>query len=262
MNDDVLLWLENKNKVLNKNLYISDDEIEAFYISLKKLLFNEYYYEYNLKELIYDINQMLKSFLLKLKYSKKELDKLIDSFIISLIEIEKKLRLDLKQFILTDPAISNEIELVLASLPFDAIIGYRIANSLSIENIFLLPDLIMKYIKSKTGIDISPYAQIGEGFVIDHGVGVVIGETTIIGNNVKLYHGVTLGAKKILNPKELKNMKRHPTIEDNVIICSNSSILGDVTIKRNSIIGASNIVNKDVEENSIIRGKSYEGGVL
>lgn len=262
MNDDVLLWLVNKNKVLNKNLYISDNEIDVLYISIKKLLFNEYYYNFNLKELAYEIDQLIKSFLLRLKYSKKEVVNLSNLFINSLMEIENKLRLDLKQFLLTDPALSDSSEVVLASLSFDAIIGYRIANSLSNLEILLLPELIMKYIKTKTGIDISPHAQIGAGFVIDHGIGVVIGETTIIGSNVKLYHGVTLGAKKILNPEELKKIKRHPTIEDNVIICSNSSILGDVTIKRNSIIGASIIVSKDVEENSIIRGKSYEGGVL
>ena len=90
----------------------------------------------------------------------------------------------------------------------------------------------------------------------------MIGETTIIGNNVKLFHGVTLGSKKITNISELRGKKRHPTIEDNVIISSNSSILGDVIIKKGAIVGASLIISRNVEENEIVRGTSNEGRIL
>lgn len=109
---------------------------------------------------------------------------------------------------------------------------------------------MQEYAHSKTGIDIHPGATIGDNFFIDHGTGVVIGETTIIGNNVKIYQGVTLGALSLSKGQNLKNVKRHPTIEDNVVIYANATILGGETvIGENTIIGGNTFIYQSIEKN-------------
>ena len=115
----------------------------------------------------------------------------------------------------------------------------------------IVPRLLSEIAHNYTGIDIHPEATIGNRFFIDHGTGVVIGQTTYIGNEVKIYHGVTLGAKSIKNSDESKNKKRHPTILDGVVIYANATILGgDTVIGKNSIIGTSKIVLESISENS------------
>jgi serine O-acetyltransferase len=135
-----------------------------------------------------------------------------------------------------DPA-AQSIDQVIRTYPgFYSIACYRIANSFCKLSIPLIPRVITEYAHAKTGIDIHPKAEIGTHFCIDHGTGIVIGETTLIGNNVKLYQGVTLGALSV--KKEMAKMKRHPTIEDSVVIYAGSTILGGNTIiGRGSIIG-------------------------
>lgn len=254
MNDFVKLWLDNKNKAFKRYNYISNEEINAFLLKIKFLIFNESYNIIDSYDSLNKITSLLKGFLIRLDYSKDIILNIIHSFELSLIEIEKYLNLDLDNYLKTDPSILNKNEFILTSLPFYAILGYRVSNKLDNLNVKILPKLISEYIHSITGIDIHPKAKIGYGFVIDHGTGVVIGETTIIGNNVKLFHGVTLGSKKIINISEIKGKKRHPTIDDNVIISSNSSILGDIVIKKGAIIGASLVIDRNVEENEIVRG--------
>lgn len=146
-----------------------------------------------------------------------------------------------------DPSIKSPLEIILYPF-FKAIICYRIGHFFYIHKLFFIARLFSEIGKIRTGIEIHPGAIIGKDFFIDHGNGVVIGETTIIKNNVHLYHGVTLGS--------LKNIKgkRHPTIEDNVIIGAHSLILGNITIHKNSKIGAGSIVLKDVSENKTITG--------
>jgi serine O-acetyltransferase len=134
-------------------------------------------------------------------------------------------------------------------------INHRLAHHLLILGVPLLPRIISEMAHSETGIDIHPGAIIGEYFCIDHGTGVVIGETCIIGNNVRLYQGVTLGAKKFSlddsgNP--LKDEPRHPIIEDNVVIYSNANILGRITVGKNSVIGGNVWIVNDVPANSKI----------
>ncbi len=135
-----------------------------------------------------------------------------------------------------DPAAKSQIEIILAYPGFFAIAAYRIAHWLQDKAVNLLPRMITEYAHGLTGIDIHPGAQIGEHLCIDHGTGIVIGETTIIGNHVKIYQGVTLGALSVEN-REM-TQKRHPTIEDRVIIYAQAIILGgDTIIGHDSIIG-------------------------
>lgn len=152
-----------------------------------------------------------------------------------------------------DPA-SNSIEQVVTCYPgFQAILNYRIAHELYLLSLPLVARIITEEAHRSTGIDINPGATIGENLFIDHGTGIVIGETAIIGNNVKLYQGVTLGARSLSKGRMLVGTKRHPTVEDDVTIYSNASILGgDTIIGKNSTIGANVYLISSVEENSIV----------
>jgi serine O-acetyltransferase len=150
-----------------------------------------------------------------------------------------------------DPAAASIEEVYLAYPGFFAIAIYRMAREFLKLGLPLIPRLMTEYAHQLTGIDIHPGAQIGDSFFIDHGTGVVIGETTEIHDNVKIYQGVTLGALKV--KKKLQNTKRHPTIEKNVVIYANASILGGETvIGENSIIGGNTWLTKSVPQNSTV----------
>ena len=150
--------------------------------------------------------------------------------------IRKMLRLDVEAAFQGDPAAKSTEEIILAYPGVEAVMIYRMAHEFWIAGIPLLPRMMSEYIHGKTGIDIHPGATIGSSFFIDHGTGVVIGETTVIGDNVKIYHGVTLGARSVR--KEAANTKRHPTIEDDVTIYPGATILGgEAIIGKGSIIG-------------------------
>lgn len=148
-----------------------------------------------------------------------------------------------------DPAAKNYGEVVYCYPVINALIHYRVAHELLKLGVPLIPRIISEMSHSATGIDIHPGATIGEYFTIDHGTGVVIGETTIIGNNVKIYQGVTLGAKSFPLDKEgkpVKGIPRHPIVEDNVVIYANATILGRICIGKDSVIGANVWVTEDV----------------
>ena len=147
-----------------------------------------------------------------------------------------------------DPAARHLIEVLVNYSGLHALICHRIAHSLDRIKIPILPRLIMTAARWATGIEIHPSAVIGRGFFIDHGMGVVVGETTVIGNNVTLFQGVTLGG----TGKE--RGKRHPTIEDNVVIGTGAKILGNITIGRDSMIGANAVVVRNVPEHSTVVG--------
>jgi serine O-acetyltransferase len=165
-------------------------------------------------------------------------DKLSADFMNQLPAIYDKLLLDIQAILNGDPAARSEFEVIRAYPGFYTIAFYRLANALYHLNIPLVPRIIMEFAHSKTGIDIHPGATIGKNFYIDHGTGIVIGETSIIGDNVKIYQGVTLGALSV--SKDKANTKRHPSIEDNVIIYAGATILGgDTIIGHSSIIGGS-----------------------
>lgn len=162
-----------------------------------------------------------------------------------------------------DPAAKTKFEIICCYPGFFAVLCYRFAHELYKMNVPIIPRIITEYCHSKTGIDIHPGAEIGECFCIDHGTGIVIGETTVIGNNVRIYHGVTLGTKGFKTDEEgfsVRNVKRHPNIGNNVIIYANATILGgDTFIGNNCIIGTGSIVKESVKENSIIKKCPLEG---
>ena len=150
-----------------------------------------------------------------------------------------------------DPAAKTLFEVIRAYPGFLAISFYRIAHQLFLQDITLLPRILTEYAHANTGIDIHPGAVIGEHFCIDHGTGIVIGETAIIGNHVKLYQGVTLGAMSVT--KEMTGIKRHPTVEDHVIIYSGATILGGKTvIGQHSIIGGNVWLTESVPPHSTV----------
>jgi serine O-acetyltransferase len=154
-----------------------------------------------------------------------------------------------------DPAAESVEEVLVAYPGFYATAVYRFSHLLWEQGVKILPRVFSEYAHGKTGIDIHPGASIGEYFFIDHGTGIVIGETTIIGNNVKIYQGVTLGALSV-NKDEAKS-KRHPTIEDNVVIYSGATILGgDTVIGRDSVIGGNVWLTNSVLSSSIVYHKS------
>lgn len=162
-----------------------------------------------------------------------------------------KLLLDASAIFEADPAAKNIDEVLIAYPGFFSIAAHRIAHQLYQQKIPLLPRIISEYAHSKTGIDIHPAATIGESFSIDHGTGIVIGETAIIGNNVKIFQGVTLGALSV--QKEKATEKRHPSIEDNVVIYSGATILGGETIVgHDSVIGGNVWLTKPVQPFSIV----------
>lgn len=148
-----------------------------------------------------------------------------------------------------DPAAKSYEEIVISYPCIIAIATYRLAHELYLKQVPLIPRIMSEFAHSRTGIDIHPGARIGKNFFIDHGTGVVIGETTVIGDNVKLYQGTTLGALSF--PKDergriIKGRKRHPTIEDNVTIYAEATILGDITIGKDAVVGGNVWIKKSV----------------
>ena len=173
------------------------------------------------------------------------------TFKANLPEIRRRLDLDAIAFENNDPASYNLQEIYLAYPGFHAISIYRLSHALYKLKVPILPRMMSEYIHGITGIDIHPGATIDDSFYIDHGTGIVIGETSIIGKNVKIYQGVTLGGISVA--KSLASVKRHPTIEDNVCIYANATVLGgDITIGANSIIGANVWITQSVPENSLV----------
>lgn len=176
-------------------------------------------------------------------------------FISKLPEIRRILATDVEAAYYGDPAATCFGEIICCYPIIRAITNYRIAHELYMLNVPLIPRIITEMAHSETGIDIHPGAQIGHHFTIDHGTGVVIGATCIIGNNVKLYQGVTLGAKSFPldeNGNPIKGIARHPILEDDVIVYSNATILGRITIGKGATIGGNIWVTEGVPAGSRI----------
>lgn len=174
-----------------------------------------------------------------------------DQFIANLPKLRELLFTDVKATYLGDPAAISTDEVIYCYPAIRAISNYRIAHELVKLEVPIIPRMISEQAHSETGIDIHPAATIGAGFTIDHGTGIVVGATAIIGNNVKLYQGVTLGAKSFdtdADGNPIKGIPRHPIIGDNVVIYSNASILGRINIGANAVIGGNIWVTEDVAE--------------
>jgi serine O-acetyltransferase len=182
------------------------------------------------------------------------------------LEFVKRLR-TIREYILTDvhaaydgdPAAYSEDEIIYSYPGLFAILVNRIAHELFLLKVPVIPRMMTEYAHSVTGIDIHPGATIGKYFFIDHGTGIVIGETTVIGNNVKIYQGVTLGALSTRGGQALRSRKRHPTIEDNVTIYSGASILGgDTVIGKDVVIGGNAFITRSVNEGAKVSVKNQE----
>jgi len=172
-------------------------------------------------------------------------------YIASLQSLEAIIHLDVEAIFQGDPAAKSKEEIIRSYPGFYAIAAYRIAHSFHQLGVKVVPRVITELAHHRTGIDIHPAAQIDHSFCIDHGTGVVIGETTIIGHNVKIYQGVTLGALSV--DKKDSNKKRHPTIEHHTVVYANATILGgDTTIGHHSTIGGNSWITKSLEPYSTI----------
>lgn len=197
------------------------------------------------------LERLLQLLLLPLLPGKSAANEQAGIFFKELPTLYSKLLQDATALLEADPAAQDLDEVLLTYPGFFAIVVHRFAHQLYQQKIPLLPRVLSEYAHSKTGIDIHPAAQIGDAFVIDHGTGIVIGETTVIGNQVKIYQGVTLGALSVL--KDKATTWRHPTIEDNVVIYSGATILGGNTIVgRDSIIGGNVWLTNSVPPHSVV----------
>ena len=190
---------------------------------------------------------------------KKESYRICKAFFKKLPTIREYLETDLLATYDGDPAAGCFEEIILAYPGLMAITVYRLAHELYLENVPVLPRLMTEYAHSRTGIDIHPGATIGKYFFIDHGTGIVVGETSIIGKNVKIYQGVTIGALSTRGGQKLSGKKRHPTICDGVTIYANASILGgDTVIGENAVIGGNAFITRSIEPNTRVSMKNLE----
>jgi serine O-acetyltransferase len=193
----------------------------------------------------------LRQILLPLGYSNETAKESADAFFEALDGIYRNLLLDANAIFEADPAAKDIGEILVAYPGFFAIAVHRFAHQLYKQQIPLLPRILGEYVHGYAGIDIHPGAAIGHSFVIDHGTGVVIGETSVIGNNVKIFQGVTLGALSV--QKDKASQKRHPTIEDNVVIYAGATILGgDTVVGHDSIIGGNVWLTRSIQPFSVV----------
>ena len=161
----------------------------------------------------------------------------------------------LQSIIDRDPAAKSKLSLILTYPGVKAVFFHRLAHFFSVAKFDLISRIISQFSRFLTGIEIHPGAKIGKNLFIDHGMGVVIGETSEIGDNVTIYHMVTLGGiSPSINSNEQRNIKRHPTLMDNVVVGSGAQILGPVVVGKNSKIGANAVITKNVEENAVMIG--------
>ena len=161
----------------------------------------------------------------------------------------------LESIIKRDPAAKSKLSIILTYPGAKAVFFHKIANFFAIAKFHLVERIISQFSRFLTGIEIHPRANIGKNLFIDHGMGVVIGETSEIGDNVTIYHMATLGGiSPSVNSNEQRNIKRHPTLKDNVVVGSGAQILGPVTVGKNAKIGANAVVTKDVPENAVMVG--------
>ncbi len=184
-------------------------------------------------------------------------ESITSDFISMIPELRRRIRLDVEAAFTGDPAAKSKEEVILAYPGIEAVLVHRLAHELSNQQVPLLPRMMSEYVHGRTGIDIHPGATIGDYFFIDHATGVVIGETTVIGNRVKIYQGVTIGALSV--KKEEANTKRHPTLEDDVTIYAGATILGGETvIGRGSVIGGNVWITSSVPPESRVFYKADE----
>lgn len=247
-----------QSNFLEKRILLNKKKAKYWINELTYWLFcsNKEYIEYDFfeqKEV--ELKTVLKELLEQEEFSNEESTQLTEDFFSTISELYKKLLQDLKTILAFDPAAKSRNEVLIAYPGFFAITVHRVAYVLWKKNVFILSRFIAEYAHSKTGIDIHPAATIGESFFIDHGTGIVIGETAVIGKNVKIYQGVTLGALTV--SKDKASEKRHPTIEDDVVIYANATILGgNTTIGKGAVIGGNVWITNSIPAQSLVFHKS------
>lgn len=257
---DMILESYNKYDLtsrIDEDHIVSRDTLILLVKELRKLLFPGYfdnkkvkkdyvryfigekleYIEYTLRK---QIERALNNANSDKKNNKDKAEEIVDKFIERIPVIREYLYTDIKAAYDGDPAAYSTEEIIFCYPGVFAISVYRIAHELWLLKVPMIPRIISEYAHNLTGIDIHPGATIGKYFFIDHGTGIVIGETTVIGNNVKIYQGVTLGGLSTRKGQQLKGVKRHPTIGDNVTIYSNTSILGGETVIGNNVVVGGN----------------------
>jgi serine O-acetyltransferase len=256
--------MKSKNKhiyqtnFLEKKLFFNKKKIKYWINEMTEWLFctQKEYIDYNFftqkeEELALLLIQLLESE----QFSKEEATKIATAFYEKCEKLHRVLLDDLNAIFEFDPAAKSKKEVLIAYPGFFAITVHRIAFELWNSNARILARLIAEHAHSKTGIDIHPAATIGAHFLIDHGTGIVIGETAIIGKNVKIYQGVTLGALTVSKDEALE--KRHPTIEDDVTIYANATILGGKTvIGKNAVIGGNVWITNSIPAESLVYHRS------
>ena len=257
----------------------SKEEIIAIVEDLLKIVYPGYYRDrsykiYNIKsnstvtieDVAYHLNKQI---LLALKYTAKEendVEKLTEqaekdtvTFLEKIPDVRAMLETDLEAAFQGDPAAKYRDEIILSYPGMFAITVNRLAHELFLLEVPLIPRIMTEYAHSITGIDIHPGATIGKYFFIDHGTGVVVGETTVIGDRVKIYQGVTLGALSTRGGQKLRDVRRHPTIEDDVTIYSGASILGGETVVgRNSVIGSNVFITSSIPADTKVSMKDQD----
>ena len=256
------------------------DDIVKIISQIQNMIFPGYYKNKNyriytvrnnlsmqLEDVLYNLSKQISIVLKYLpEYEKKdekdllcEAEQLSLQFLDKITKIRELIQTDLEAAFDGDPAAFNKPEIIFSYPGLYAIMVNRIAHALYLLGVPLIPRIMTEYAHSKTGIDIHPGATLGRYFFIDHGTGIVIGETTEIGDNVKIYQGVTLGALSTREGQKLHGKKRHPTIEDNVTIYSGASILGGNTvIGHDSVIGGNAFITTSIPSNTRVSIKNQE----
>ena len=256
------------------------EEIVDILEKLRKIVYPGYYrnksykvytVKNNISMLLEDvIYNLIKQISIVLKYSEdyensdsetisRAAEDLTFAFLDKIPKIREYIETDVQAAFDGDPSAYNKDEIIFTYPGLFAILTNRIAHELYLLNVPLIPRIMTEYAHSQTGIDIHPGTTIGKYFFIDHGTGIVIGETTVIGNNVKIYQGVTLGALSTRGGQKLKNKKRHPTILDNVTIYSGASILGGETVVgKNVVVGGNAFITTSIPEGAKVSIKNQE----
>lgn len=252
---DELYQLEKEDKKAC-NDHIDREALIRFIKNLKIGLFLNYFCtDFNKDHLDQVLLESFKDIKTALRDAVDKHKDYLAEFFASLPDIKKELMLDIEAIYNGDPAANGYEEIVTTYPGFTAIYCYRIAHKFYIMGLKHIARLISEYAHSRTGIDINAGAEIGKSFFIDHGTGIVIGETSVIGDNCKIYQGVTLGALSLKDGHALSGKKRHPTLLNNVVIYSGASIFGGNTvIGNNVIIGANVEIKESVLDNTIVRG--------
>lgn len=261
--------------VVEEFMHPDKDDIVKIIYQLRNIIFPGYYENKNyriytvrnnlsmlLEDVLYNLSKQISVVLKYLPQYKgndeatllSEGEKISLQFFERLTEVRRLTQTDLDAAYDGDPAAFNKPEIIFSYPGQFAIMVNRIAHELHLLGVPIIPRIMTEYAHTKTGIDIHPGATLGEYFFIDHGTGIVIGETAEIGNNVKIYQGVTIGALSTREGQKLHGKKRHPTIEDNVTIYAGASILGgDTVIGHDSVIGANAFITSSIPSNTKVR---------